>query len=146
MTFKPLLAILISVTLSACSMKEAPDCASDKTKNLIFKIANEQITKVYSDNKIALENLAAQYGAKVQGDPSSIKYSVIGTRVIEKNKDTGNYKCTGTFVAEGKGGKFEMPIDYTSEMVDGGKDFYVGIRGLTEYKIGELLGHVLITK
>jgi hypothetical protein len=141
-----LLTIVIAALICACSMKEAPDCASDKTKNLAFKIINEQVGKAYQEMKTTLSNVAAQHGAKLQGDPSSIKYSLKNTRVIEKNKDTGNFKCTGTLVAELNEENFEVPLFYTSELVDGGKDFYVEIRGLTEYKIGEIIGSLMVIK
>ncbi len=90
-----------------------PTCDSSEAKGLVIDITKDELR----DQKMA---------AVI--DQIKIKVESVRTREHDEKRDT--YSCAAELSFEGKGGKNSIPITYTIESTDDGKEFYVNVFGL----------------
>lgn len=92
---------------------EAPNCTDPETKKLVIEIANSELKKEISADIV-----------------DSVKLSVKNVRTTDVNEKVGSFECAADLIFTGPGGVETLPITYTSELVDGGDNFYVNVYGL----------------
>jgi hypothetical protein len=114
---------LLSTFLIGCD-NEAPECNADETKALVIKIAKEKLDKSIG--------VMVQTGLISKADYEKTSFVVKNIRTKNLNKDTGTYSCAADFdiVSDipNLGGR-TVPITYTSELLEGGENFYVTVQG-----------------
>jgi len=103
---------LAALFFSACS-HSAPDCADEKTVNTAIEIAKK---KLIEDNG---QDIVKQLSLKL-----------VDIRTTNIDEKLGKHTCAADIEATGPGGSKRLPIQYTSELADGGKRFYVTVYGL----------------
>lgn len=121
-----LILAVISLSFAGCA-KSAPDCNAKKTKDLVIQIAKDEFSKLSAIARAAYGETAA---ASIESLLKSTNYDVINIRTTNFNKEIGKYECAADLKTTNKEGEKINPITYTSELVDGGKDFYVSVSGL----------------
>jgi len=102
-------ALLLALPLLASCSSAAPDCADERTVNTVIQISEEKI------GKEAMKGI-------------SLKLANIRTTGLDEK--IGKYACAADLEIAGPGGSKRLPIQYTSELADGGKRFYVTVYGL----------------
>ncbi|HCH49353.1 MAG TPA: hypothetical protein DEV59_01395 [Proteus sp.] len=90
-----------------------PNCDSSEAKDLVVDITKDELR----DQKM---------GSLI--DQIKIKVESVRTREHDAKRDT--YSCAADLSFEGQGGKNSIPITYTIESTDDGKQFYVNVFGL----------------
>ena len=102
-----------TLLLAGCG-KSVPKCGDEETINLVKKISNDEMI-----NQMG-KDLAAQ-----------VSYSVEGIRTTDEHDKTGAFECAADLKLIAKNGKTnKLPITYTVEATDDGKEFYVEVFGL----------------
>ncbi|CAH8235478.1 hypothetical protein [Vibrio aestuarianus] len=102
-----------ALSLFGCG-NDVPTCSAKETQDLVKQIANEEM-----GNQIGVE--AA----------SNFTYSLKGIRTTDENDKTGAFKCAADlYIHAANGGENDIPITYTVEGTDDGKEFYVNVFGL----------------
>jgi hypothetical protein len=123
---------------------KAPDCNDIKVKDEVLKIAKERmlakITKEIEmkrkyQRKHFLERILGHAGEDASKmDPRKISqelsYNMENVRISHFVKEIGKYECAADLIVKKKERTSKMPINYTSELSDGGKNFYVSVSGL----------------
>ena len=104
--------IFVSSALTACS-QSVPTCSDSDTTELVIEISNGELAKSIG-----------QEGA------NKIKLSVEAIRTTDTNEKTGAHSCAANLAFSGPKGNDSIPITYTVEMTDNGKEFYVNVFGL----------------
>lgn len=108
-----LTVISIVLILSACS-QSVPKCSDTETTDLV--------------KEIAAEEMANQLGAEAA---KMFTYSVQTIRTTSTNKQTGAHECAAELQINANNGESKkLPITYTVELTDDGKQFFVNISGL----------------
>lgn len=111
---------------------------------MVLSISGDEIKRSFIQYKGMFQNLARQYGGKLNDDFDSIVWSLDTVRTLGKNESTGAYACKANLVASAYDSSSSIEIGYTSEIANE-NDFYVEVQGLTEEAQGELIS-VLITQ
>ena len=109
---KARILLLVFPILSACS-GAAPDCADKRTVDAVIRIAKQKITSQNGPDAL-----------------NGITLNVVNIRTTDTNEKLGSYACAADFDITGRGISKRLPIRYTSELADGGKNFYVTVYGL----------------
>ncbi|MBQ4831875.1 hypothetical protein J8L70_01330 [Pseudoalteromonas sp. MMG010] len=112
---KKTLAISLStltLSLAGCG-SNVPACNDSETKELVMKIANDELTR--------------QVGQEVANE---VNLDVLAVRTQHTNEQTGAHECAAELSISGKGGANELSITYTVEGTDDGESFYVNVSGL----------------
>ena len=112
-TLNTIVISAISLVLFTGCNDEAPNCSDSLTTDLVIEIANEEIVKSIG-----------------QSNAEKIKLSVESIRTTDKNEKVGSFECAADLKVEGPNGSNSAPITYTSELADGGDNFYVQVYGL----------------
>lgn len=60
----------------------------------------------------------------------SISLKLVDIRTTAMDEKLGKYTCAADLEITGSGGSKKLPVQYTSELTDGGKQFYVTVYGL----------------
>ncbi|PNH88133.1 hypothetical protein [Vibrio diazotrophicus] len=108
-----LLVVGLSTVLIGCG-SGAPECSDTETKDLVKQIASEE--------------MAEQIGAEAA---NQFTYKVNAIRTTDKNEKTGSKECAAQLeVIAANGGSNELPIEYTVEVTDDQKEFFVTVYGL----------------
>ncbi|NAW69445.1 hypothetical protein CAG54_12955 [Vibrio sp. V27_P1S3P104] len=109
-----ILALPLVFLLGGCS-PSVPKCGDSETTDLIKQIANDEM----------INQLGSNAG-------KMFSYSVNAIRTTDKNDKTGAFECAAQLEihARNTGNSSEIPITYTVEMTDNGKEFYVNVYGL----------------
>ena len=111
-----IISVLSASILTGCG-KEAPKCSDKEVTNLVIKIVKESIMGLNPLIKGAEE------------------ITVVSIRTVEHNKETGAYTCKGklNFIGKDKTQPpFTIPVTYTLENTDDGKEFYVSVVNFNE--------------
>ncbi len=103
---------LTALAVSACT-PTAPECADDQAVDTVLKIVRQKIAE--QSGKEALNQLG-------------LKLTAI--RTTEFDEKLGRYTCAADLEVTGPGGSKTIPVRYTSELADGGKNFYISVYGL----------------
>jgi len=103
---------LVALFFSACS-HSAPDCADDKTVDTTLQIAKEKLIEESGKDVV-----------------NQITLKLADIRTTAMDEKLGKYTCAADLEATGPAGSKKLPIQYTSELADGGKRFYVTVYGL----------------
>lgn len=100
--------------LGGCS-NSVPKCGDSETTDLVKQIANDE--------------MISQLGAE---SAELFSYSVNAIRTTDENDKTGAFECAAQLEihASSTGESNELPITYTVEVTDDGKEFYVDVYGL----------------
>ena len=109
---KIVLFIVTSLLFISCS-NEAPNCSDSDTKDLVIQIAEGELEKSMSKEKI-----------------ETLELSVENIRTKNVNEKVGSFECAADFKITGPGGSSSLPITYTSELANDGDEFYVNVYGL----------------
>lgn len=106
--------MLSVIAISGCS-KSTPECGDTETVDLIKQIADREMSN--------------QLGATTS---QLFSYVVTAIRTKDTNEKTGAHECAAQLgiTASSTGQTKEIPITYTVEMADNGKEFYVNVFGL----------------
>ena len=142
---------VVAIALTGCATK-APDCNDSKTKDLVISIEHEPLKQVFDDGweymKKGLESTAKSFGVKVEFNDnfSDLKLSVENVRMTGYDEKIGKYSCSGSLVATAGVEKAEVPIDFTSELADGGGKQYVQATKLSTEDLGGLLAALVSKK
>lgn len=105
--------IAVAVILPACS-QSVPKCGSSDVTKLVTEIADREMTTQLGEE-----------AAKV------FTYAVETIRTTNTNETTGSHKCAADLKIIGNNGKDNsIPITYTVENTDDGKNIYVNVFGL----------------
>lgn len=113
------LGLVAAILLAGCA-KKAPDCNEKRTKDLVIEISKEEINK----------QLKMLYDPKTVEIMNQAVLEVVNVRTTNFNKETGTYECAADLKITGTKGTNNLPITYISELADGGKNFYVSVKGL----------------
>ena len=106
-------AIAATVFLAGCS-QSVPKCGDAESVNLVKQIADREMAK--------------QLGADAA---EFFSYEVEAIRTTSTNEQTGAHECAADLKVKGKNGvDSSLPITYTVEKTDDGKQFYVQVFGL----------------
>jgi hypothetical protein len=103
---------LVLPLLAACSTT-APDCMDERTQSTVLEIVRQKI--------------AAQSS---EAAAKKISLSLMNIRTTELNETLGKYTCAADLEFRNPRKSRKLPITYTSELSDGGKNFYVTVHGL----------------
>lgn len=103
---------LLSGFMAGCGLK-VPKCNNLQSTNLVIDIAKGELIKQIGKDETSLLNLA-----------------VTAIRTTETNSKTGAHQCAGQLEVSGPGGNNAIPITYTVEITDDGKQFFVNVFGL----------------
>lgn len=103
---------LVALFFSACS-HSAPDCADEKTMDTTLEIARKKLSETIDSDSF-----------------KKISLRLVNIRTTAMDEKLGKYTCAADLEATGPGGSKKVPIQYTSELADGGKRFYVTVYGL----------------
>lgn len=124
------LALIFGVLLG-CS-KTAPDCNDAQVKNLTIELIGNAIQKKLSS--VYTKQQVIRYMQK-------ISLNLEAVRTTSVNKETGCRVCTAELIMQGDKGENRLPIEYKSELIDGGKNSYVSTRiyGISDslWKVGK---------
>ena len=106
--------MLSVISISGCS-KSTPACGDTETVDLVKQIADREMSN--------------QLGATTA---KLFSYVVTAIRTKDTNEKTGAHECAAQLgiTASSTGQTKEIPITYTVEMADNGKEFYVNVFGL----------------
>lgn len=107
-----IIVALLSTVMAGCGPK-VPTCNDIQTTDLVVNIAKDELIKQIGQEPTNLLNLA-----------------VTAIRTTETNSKTGAHQCAGQLEISGPGGTNAVPITYTVEMTDDGKQFFVNVFGL----------------
>ena len=106
-------SIALSLVLASCS-QSAPKCGEKEVTDLVTQIAGRE--------------MANQIGAEAA---KAFSYEVQAIRTTGSNEKTGAQQCAAELkIKASNGGVNELPITYTVERTDDGKQFYVNVFGL----------------
>lgn len=103
---------LLSGGIAGCGPK-VPKCSDLQATNLVEDIAKGELIKQIGEESTNLLTLA-----------------VTAIRTTETNSQTGAHQCAGQLEISGPGGNNSVPITYTVEMTDDGKQYFVNVFGL----------------
>lgn len=105
---------VMAFAIAGCS-QSVPKCGDKETTDLVKQIANRE--------------MGNQLGAEVA---KMFTYTVSAIRTTSTNEQTGAHECAAQLgvTASNTGQTNELPITYTVEMTDNGKEFYVNVFGL----------------
>lgn len=114
MKYKIITALLALMTVSACT-PSVPKCGDTQIVDLVIKISGGEMVK--------------QLGAEAA---TGFSYSVDSIRTRSTNEQTGAHECAAqlAITASSTNQTNAIPIEYTVELTDNGKDFYVNVFGL----------------
>jgi len=99
---------LVALFFSACS-HSAPDCADEKMVDTAIQIAEEK------------------FGQEIM---KNVTLKLLNIRTTAMDEKLGKYTCAADLEVTGSAGSKRFPVQYTSELADGGKRFYVTVYGL----------------
>jgi len=105
-----LITFILSFAFSGCT-GGTPKCGDSDTKDLVIQIAKNELKKQGMGSLI-----------------SKLKFEVDAIRTTKHNKDVDSYQCAAEFKMIGDQIK-TVPITYTVESIDNGKEFYVNVYG-----------------
>lgn len=111
--------LIVALLLMGCA-KKAPDCNDKRTKEMVIQIAKNEL----------IEQMGRAFGPDAAEATKKLALEVINVRTTNFNQEIGKYECTADLKMTGEGKNESLPITYTSELVDNGKNFYVRIYGL----------------
>ncbi|MDX8411886.1 MAG: hypothetical protein R8K46_08495 [Mariprofundaceae bacterium] len=103
---------LAALVISACS-QPAPDCADEQVVDTVIRIAWQQIEN--RDAQKSLDNLSLK---------------LVDVRTTGMDERLGKSVCAANLVFTAPAGSTKVPIQYTSELANGGKQFFVTVYGL----------------
>ncbi|MDQ6958219.1 MAG: hypothetical protein Q9M24_03805 [Mariprofundaceae bacterium] len=103
---------LVALFFSACP-HSVPDCADEQTVTTALEIAKKKLIKESSQDVVKQESLKQ-----------------VDMRTTDMDKKLGKYTCAADLEVTDPAGSKRLPIQYTSELADGGKRFYVTVYGL----------------
>jgi len=106
------ISCLVALFFSACS-HSAPDCADEQTVSTAIQIAKQKFIE--------------QSGQDIV---KQLSFKLVAIRTTAMDEKLGKYTCAADLEATGPNGSKKFPVQYTSELVDGGKRFYVSVYGL----------------
>ncbi|WP_191905993.1 DUF2628 domain-containing protein [Nitrincola iocasae] len=111
----PLLALVLLFGIVMLGPVPVPKCSDTETTNLIKQIADRE--------------MGNQLGAEAT---KMFSYTIGAIRTTNTNEQTGAYECAAelSIITSNTGQANEIPITYTVEMADNGKEFYVSVLGL----------------
>ncbi|MDP2789421.1 MAG: DUF2628 domain-containing protein [bacterium] len=110
----PILSIVLLLSVSYFPLQGVPKCGDSDVTKLVTGIADQKMTK--------------QLGAEAA---KTFTYAVEAIRTANTNEKTGALECAADLKINGNNGKSNsMPITYTVENTDDGKDIYVKVFGL----------------
>lgn len=105
-----IVSLIVVVGFTGCS-NSTPTCSDSTTKDLVIKIAKDELTKQ------GLSQLITQ-----------LNFEVENIRTTKHDKGVDTYQCAADFNMIGD--KVEtLPITYTVESTDDGNNFYVNVYG-----------------
>lgn len=141
------MGITFTTIISGCSSSSAPSCSDNATKKTAVQIVTKAAEKAFTPRaKDQIKEFARMYGLKYDDDLSKITYNLKNTRTTQHNEKLGSYSCRADLVAAMNGQTSKLPIKYTSVLSDGGDSYYIEIQGLTDERMGELLGGVMMSE
>lgn len=112
--------ILYTTLLSASSLlltgcgNNVPKCSDKDTTDLVKQISNDEM----------VNQMGKDFAAK-------ISYNVEAIRTTDENEKTGAFECAADLkITASNGISNKLPITYTVEGTDDGKQFYVNVFGL----------------
>lgn len=112
------------IALMGCATK-TPDCNDSRTKDLVISIEGDSLKERF-DNQLSMMKITAGVkGKKFSEDFGSIKLSVENVRITDHDEKIGKFTCSGNLVATVGTKRAEAPIDFTSELADGGEKQFV---------------------
>jgi len=140
------LSILSVLFLSGCTSSTAPDCSDSDAKDSVFNIANKSLFNVLKISEGTFHGVARNYGMIFNEDLfEEISLSLENIRIVDINEKLGSFNCEANLVATVGDENQSVPISYSSELTNGGKDFYVQLYDFTPTEHGRLLS-VLMEK
>ena len=102
-----------TLLLAGCG-KSVPKCGDEDTINLVKQISNDEM----------INQMGKDFAAQ-------ISYAVESIRTTDENDKTGAFECAADLKVIAKNGNTnKLPITYTVEATDDGKQFYVNVFGL----------------
>lgn len=106
--------LLSAIAISGCS-KSVPECGDPETIDVVKQISDREMSN--------------QLGATTA---KFFSYVVTAIRTKDTSEKTGAHECAAQLgiTASSTGQTREIPITYTVEMTDNGKEFYVNVFGL----------------
>lgn len=109
-----IIPVLLSAAFLGCT-QSVPKCSDTETIDLVKQIADRE--------------MASQLGAQAD---KLFFYTVGAIRTTNTNEQTGANDCAAELgvTAKNTGVTNKLPIQYTVEMTDNGKEFYVSVFGL----------------
>jgi len=109
--FKVIITIIIVIgVLNSCT-DGTPKCGDNQSKNLVIKIAKDELIKKGMSKLIP-----------------NINFEVINIRTTSHDKDVDSYQCASDFKMTGEKTKI-LSITYTVESTDDGEGLYVTVYG-----------------
>lgn len=133
-----LLCFACIVFISACKnndkkvlndVPKAPDCNDSRVKENVLSISKEAI-------KTGLRQRFESQKTCNEG----FEYGINNVRTTNINKDIGKFECAADLVLNHNSEESKIPITYSSELSDGGKNFYVTVFGLDSNMPGPVYG------
>lgn len=110
----PALAIILLMVVSLVPFQGVPKCGSSDVTTLVTQIADREMTK--------------QLGVKAA---KMFTYKVQTIRTTNTDENTGAHECASDLKIINNNGKSNsIPITYTVEKTDDGKNIYVNVFGL----------------
>ncbi len=116
-----LLALGALGLLSACS-NTPPKCSDSEATEVVLQIVNEELESIRKAF-IAMnrDNQVITYEARLEN-----------IRTLDKNPDTGSYRCAGTVHIDSNSFMLKKSVDitYQTERTEDSKEVYVTVYGL----------------
>lgn len=139
-TIKLVSVLVFSGIIAGCDASAAPDCSDSEAKSTVTKIVRDAAHNIYTQGgKEQFESLARSFGMKFNDNFKGVSLDVKDTRADSYDKAIDSYSCSANLVANLATENSSVPISYTIQPSDGGDNFYVEIKDLSNEKIGELL-------
>ena len=108
------ITMMLGIGLIGCS-GGIPECGDEEATDLVLSIVKEEMEK--------------QIGKEIA---DLLRYKLSSIRTTDTHQKTGAYSCSAQLEMHGiKTGKTNMlPITYTIEKTDNGREFFISVYGL----------------
>lgn len=134
---------IVGAFATGCAGSSTPDCGDPATTSIVKQIIEDAMRESLDSNREMFESMAESFGFSVDPEFDNFELRLGNVRTQSRDDSIDKYACRGDLVLTREDYKEDHSLRYTSERNAEG-EHYVEIQHLTDEKIGEFIGAMML--